>query len=342
MTNENNENNECPLMCHAAINQDLNYITNVCKIDINFDKYFDKYYMQKWHSIEKFTSKNDQYVWKIYNNICSDYYRPIKLIIKYNGEYDNLLRDFDKFIVELNGNNIVSQPMCKYIMSSKIETINEEYQTEITVDITNFPFLRTSRTKDEIDTTLKITSEYFEDKDMQISMLLEHIMCDVDTRNKLAVVPQITNQCDKYKCDILLQKTSIDLYDRNLIKNEYIRGILLTGCFNDDLQNLIKNIKIIIHGRIALSFDKTLIKLIGKIIDRYTIYIPLGDTNIDNIHNRISYRRMDSFKLDIEFNETNTNSKLIVYVDMFELCAYKKQPIETYCKDSYEIVKILG
>lgn len=333
-----NENIANPLMLYLATLPTINYITDVCKIDINFDKYLEKYNVQKWYSIEKFTFQNDQYEWRLSNDAITDYYKPIKLIIKYNGEYDNLLRDFDKFSVELNGINIVSQPMCKYITSSVVETINEEYKMEINISITNFPFLRKPYMN---DTLLKMTSQYFKDKDMQISVLVEHIICDSNVRNKLAIVPQIMNLCDKYQCDKISQKTSIDLYENGTYRNEYIRGVLLTGYFDDDLQNLIKNVNIRINGNVALSFDKTLIKMIGKLIDKYTIYIPFGNTHIDNIHNRISYRKMDTFKLDIEFNEINEYSKLIVYVDMFDLCSYKEQKIETYCANPQEYIKIL-
>lgn len=336
-----NENSASQLMLYIASFPAVSNVTNVSKIDVNFDNYLEKYNVQKWYSIENFTFIDDKFIWKLPCNTVTDYYKPIKLVIKYNGEYGNILKNFDEFYIKINKTTILSQPMCKYITSSVVEMCNEEYKYELIATIANFPFLRKLWMD---DTQLMITSRFFKESDIQISILVEHLICDVNVRNKLAMVPQIMNLCEKYQCDKISRNMLIDLYEGETKKNEYVRGILLTGsfaeCFADNIQNLIRKINLKINNCVAISLDKNLIKLTGHFIDKFTLYIPIGDMNCDNIHNRISYKNMDSFELEIEFNEVSENSKLTVYVDMFEFVSYIGQEING--TNSKDYIKILS
>jgi len=315
-----NKNSVVSIIYYMTTKPMPNYIID-SEIDVNFDKYLEKYHVAKWYSIENFTFENDQYECRLSDNIINDYYKPIKLIIDCNEKHNNLLKKFDEFVVDLNNTTVVSQPMCKYIDSSTTEIINEEYNMRIIVNIANFPFLKKSNIN---NTLLKITSQHFKDKheDIQISMLIENLICDCDKREKLSQIPQIMNTCSKYQCNKISQKTSINIYEKDELKNEYIRGIFIIGCFTDNLYNLIKTVNLHANGHLVLTFNKKLIKLIGKIINEHTIYIPIGDMNIDNIHNKMSYNRLDTFNLTIEFNEELLNGHLTVYVDTFELFSY--------------------
>lgn len=319
-----------------------NYIAHDCKIDINFDKYLDKVNTYKWYSVENFSYGNNLYEWYQSENVSNNFYRPIKFIIKYNSTNTDIFQYLDQFFVEINGINLLSIPFAKYIDSQCVQELigsNGDYDRKITIDLKNNFYLKSSCKNTLLDTKLKITSKSF-DK-MSISMLVENISCSKEIIKKLSTVPQVFDKCDKYEIFEQSHKIFIDLYPKDGIKNEYIRGMIIKGSFNKSINLSVKMINLKINGNIFLQFDNALIELIGINISKNTLYLPFGDINVDNIYNKISYRKMESFNLEIEFDDQTQYSDLSIYIDMFQLFAYKYKHIETYCANATEFIKII-
>lgn len=272
------------------------------------------------------------------NSFNFDFLRPIKIIVEYDGDYNDIFNSFGVFNVEINGNNVTSLPISKMCMNGHNEIIkNEEFKKEIIIDINNSAYFSNMLTGDIF---IKLTTcNNSKLDDVKITVINEYFMCNREIRDNIINIPQITEICNKYlHLGGESQSIIFNLTCANSYEYDYgcIKGFIIKIPFNNNESILcIDDILVKINGLCCFTLNKTLIRTMCKKINNNTLYVPFGDIDINNIYNRVGYDRIDSLKLTLSFNDKQKYDSATVYLDMFGLLFYNKETNE------YEINKFV-